>query len=312
MLCLPSGEFATFWCAVISFLKFAFSAAVLVALLMLMDREAIGRALAETSWLGVAVAAALFLSQVPLLAARWQQIVIGLRGSITYWDAVRITLLGRLFNQILPTSIGGDVVRSWSATKVGLSSVQSVQSVLIERITGMLALLVIVAVTYPLAYHELNNEVRGATFVIAAFVVFAAAPIVLLVGLKFGLFPSRVNDILAPVLNVMTDVRLLVSTGGLAIVSNGLAVLATLVLAQDLGLIISVSVLAAVVTTAILLSVVPVSFGGWGVREGIFVGLLALFGVANEQALLLSLLFGLALFIASLVGLFVWLKERKV
>jgi hypothetical protein len=72
MLCLPSGEFATFWCAVISFLKFAFSAAVLLALLMLMDREAIGRALAETSWLGVAVAAALFLSQVPLLAARWQ------------------------------------------------------------------------------------------------------------------------------------------------------------------------------------------------------------------------------------------------
>ena len=57
----------------------------------------------------------------------------------------------------------------------------------------------------------------------------------------------------------------------------------------------------------LLVALVPVSLGGWGVREGAFVVLLGFYGVAPEQSLIVSVLFGIALFLASLPGLVLWL-----
>jgi len=53
--------------------------------------------------------------------------------------------------------------------------------------------------------------------------------------------------------------------------------------------------------------VVPISIGGWGLRELAVVSLLASYGVAPERALLFSVCFGLALAVGSLPGALAWL-----
>jgi hypothetical protein len=60
-----------------------------------------------------------------------------------------------------------------------------------------------------------------------------------------------------------------------------------------------------VVMTGVAL--VPATINGWGLREIAVVGLLARYGVAPEQALVLSVCFGLTLAIGSLPGAIVWL-----
>src|SRR5262249_21776450 len=52
---------------------------------------------------------------------------------------------------------------------------------------------------------------------------------------------------------------------------------------------------------------VPISIGGWGLRELAVVSLLGTHGVAPEKALLFSVCFGLALAVAFLPGALVWL-----
>ena len=52
---------------------------------------------------------------------------------------------------------------------------------------------------------------------------------------------------------------------------------------------------------------VPISIGGWGLRELAVVSLLATHGVAPERALLFSVCFGLALAIGSLPGALAWI-----
>jgi hypothetical protein len=57
-----------------------------------------------------------------------------------------------------------------------------------------------------------------------------------------------------------------------------------------------------------LLSMLPISFAGWGLREGAMVVAFRLAGVPADAALGASILFGLCLFAASLPGLAAWLN----
>jgi hypothetical protein len=60
-------------------------------------------------------------------------------------------------------------------------------------------------------------------------------------------------------------------------------------------------------TVMIGVVVIPISIGGWGLRELAVVSLLATYGVAPERALLFSVCFGLALALGSLPGALAWL-----
>src|SRR5258707_8019487 len=60
-------------------------------------------------------------------------------------------------------------------------------------------------------------------------------------------------------------------------------------------------------TVMIGVAFIPISIGGWGLRELAVISLLASYGVAPERALLLSVCFGLALAFGSLPGALTWL-----
>ena len=57
----------------------------------------------------------------------------------------------------------------------------------------------------------------------------------------------------------------------------------------------------------VLVSTIPISIAGWGVREAAMITLLALVGVAKADAFVLSVLFGLLTFGLSLPGGIVWI-----
>lgn len=76
-----------------------------------------------------------------------------------------------------------------------------------------------------------------------------------------------------------------------------------------LGLDLDVTLLdcLALIPPVILITTLPISIAGWGVREGAMVAAFSLIGVAAEGALALSLLFGLLVVVTSLPGGVIWL-----
>ena len=62
-----------------------------------------------------------------------------------------------------------------------------------------------------------------------------------------------------------------------------------------------------VVPPAIFITLLPISIGGWGVREGTLVYGLGLLGIAFEDAFLASLLFGFGTAILGMGGWLLWL-----
>jgi hypothetical protein len=60
-------------------------------------------------------------------------------------------------------------------------------------------------------------------------------------------------------------------------------------------------------TVMVGVTLVPISIGGWGLRELAVISLLGNYGIAPGRALLFSVCFGLVLAIGSLPGALAWL-----
>jgi uncharacterized membrane protein YbhN (UPF0104 family) len=60
-----------------------------------------------------------------------------------------------------------------------------------------------------------------------------------------------------------------------------------------------------------LLSMIPISLAGWGIREGAMVVVFSLAGLKAEASLSISVLFGACLFVSGLPGGFIWLFTRR-
>jgi len=83
--------------------------------------------------------------------------------------------------------------------------------------------------------------------------------------------------------------------------------------ALSVGLRAQLSVLDAfvLIPPVILLTAVPISISGWGVREGAMVACLGLAGVPSEEALSISLLLGAVSVIIGLAGGVIWLASPE-
>jgi len=58
---------------------------------------------------------------------------------------LKIVLVGLFFNQVLPTGVGGDAVRVWRCSKLGIGLGAALRSILLDRACGYLVLIVVYA-----------------------------------------------------------------------------------------------------------------------------------------------------------------------
>jgi uncharacterized membrane protein YbhN (UPF0104 family) len=96
------------------------------------------------------------------------------------------------------------------------------------------------------------------------------------------------------------------ATLGLAVAVHMLSLIAFLLIARGIGVSVSAATFLGVATLLTFAQVLPISIGGWGVREAAAVGLLGLVGVEPGAALLSSVVLGISYAVASLPGALIW------
>jgi len=250
-------------------------------------------------------------------AIRWMYIVNTLGGHLSFRSALEAHFVGLWFNQILPSGFGGDVVKAFSVKgQLGLSL--SVRTVILDRISGFVLLLASIAVFIP-AYESLLQD-RQFTAVLAVLAFGGLGIIIVLAysGQKIAQYPKWPRY-LTHVLSLLADLpkfrkgaalsrQLLTS---LIVHISGIAIY--LLLGEAIGISADFMTYVLVVPLVFLISLMPISLGGWGVREVSAVWLFGIAGVTPEGGLAMSLLFGFLIIVASLPGLFyiVLLKREK-
>jgi glycosyltransferase 2 family protein len=248
---------------------------------------------------------------------RWSLILRTMGEPRPFHQMLVMVWIGLFFNQTLPSAIGGDVIRMWFAHKIGLSAAKAITSVVIDRIYGFVALLVLIAFAFPgLAGLPLDPMVkRGvAATVICGLALFAA--IMLLDRVPRAFLNYRVIRGIAgcarDIRTIFLRPRLLAAIVALGLCAQIGGVVAVFILARGLGLQVAFLPCALIVCLVGLILAVPISIAGWGVREGSFIAGFGLLGVASSDALALSVLYGLITTLIGLIGGAMWLASDRL
>jgi uncharacterized membrane protein YbhN (UPF0104 family) len=265
--------------------------------------------------LGAAVLAVLVANLV--VALRWHVILSAEAPSPGPVGLLKIVLVGLFFNQVLPTGVGGDAVRVWRCCKIGLSLGTAIRSILLDRASGYIVLIIVYAASLPNLLHILADPRQKAIAVaMLAGGLFGLIALFLLDRLPRWLLSFR---LIAPLAELSRGSRRLFAEParcsivlGLSAVTIGLTILAFKLVADGVGSRLSLGSWATIVPPVTLIQLLPISLAGWGVREVVLVVVLASFGVPAEAALAISVLVGLCFIAIGLPGGLVWLTNWDI
>ncbi len=214
---------------------------------------------------------------------------------------------GLFVNQVLPSFVGGDALRVARWREWGVLLGDAITSVLADRLYGVLGAACLASVAVALLWTV--ADARAWLAVIAATL---AAGVVALVVLGAGAMRAaggwmpRRPRMLRSVVARLARLRITRGDAGLclstALVGHTLAGCGALVVARALEIDVPASIIVFGTALVMLLTMVPLTLAGWGVREAGYLVLLAPFGVPPEKAILLGIVIGLQGIIAALIG----------
>ncbi|GAB4369998.1 MAG: hypothetical protein Kow00114_30070 [Kiloniellaceae bacterium] len=301
--------------AVLVAAKILVSAGLLAALAAASDLGAIGALLVRLDPLA-ALAAVALLAGIPVVSGlRWWLVGRAMAAPLALRDCVALMFVGTFFSQVLPTSIGGDAVRILYAGR-RLSYGRAFNGVMLERASGLLALVVMVAGgalwlgaridPAPLRLALLAS-LPGLVAVLAALCLLDSLPLPRLLLRAARPFFALAADARRVLLAPLVSLALL----ALSAVAQLLTVAAVFVLAEGLGLPLDFTAALAAVPAIVLITFIPLSFAGWGLREGAAAVMLGFVGIAAGEAVALSVLLGLGGLASSLPGAWFWLAGGR-
>ena len=263
----------------------------------------------------IASAAALVAVQALFIAWRWHRIVRRLGGELPPSKSLLWVLVGQFFNLALPTSVGGDALRIWSLHRHGTAPGVAFSSVAAERATGVVILGVMVSLSLALLPSGVTDGIFLTLVSAGPLLLVALALLAFADSLPLAWFPGFLT---VPVVQLARALRLLVATPpsllellALSVAASTAGIAAAYVVGRSLDIDLPFAAYVAFVGGAVLLASLPISVGGWGVREAGMVALFATSGVAPEGALAVSLVFGILPAVVALPGVMAWWLQRS-
>lgn len=307
--------------------KIAISVGLIVYLLSRVDLRALWDLISGADpWL-LLLALLLYLGAITLGCVKWGMLLRSLGVDVPFSDLLAYTFVGLFFGNVLPSNLGGDVVRAYDLAAATKRPEDAAISVMVDRLMGLVAYFAAAVIMAVVTLVVLGGSLEMETIVLWVLLGFGA----LLAGLAL-LFSRRLTTRGAflfdlPVLRAFrpTAVRIFhalqvyrSSSGTLVralLVSLAVMLVSSVVqftISRALGLDIPVLYFFLFNPLIAFVLVVPISVNGIGLKEAAFVFFFGLVGVAQSAALSISLVFHAVIVASSLPGGLLWLRRRNL
>ena len=254
------------------------------------------------------LSALLILLQAFFCSWRWQYIA---QTHVQHLPSLFFTFMVYLenlfYNQFLPATVGGDVLRVVRWQGVGVGGAVAASTVLLDRLSGLNGAAILSLFIVPVVGGDPNQILT----------VLAATSLSTLVLVStVGLFlVMRWPQIIAPFkryekmweifsklrANIFFD-RHYVLALGLSVLGYVIGGLSTAAIARSFQIDVDIFFIVVLSSLITLVSTIPITISGWGLREATFVTILSPMGVDQHQSFLLGLFVGLASLVSALPG----------
>jgi glycosyltransferase 2 family protein len=266
-------------------------------------------------WIGLAIAVT-FL-QIFLGVLRWREISKECGAPLETRQAMRFNLIGTFFNQTLPSSIGGDAVRLWLVARGGAGWRAATYSIFVDRAIGLIALAVIVVASLPWSLRLITDPHGQSALLVVDFAALAAGVGFLVLGalpwpwLKRWWATHHIHACAVIANRVLFSRDRGPKIAMLSLMVHVLAVVIAWCVVQSIAAPVLFSQVFQLVPPVMLITMLPISIAGWGVREASMGLAFGYAGLKTNEGVNISLLFGAVSFIVGAFGGLVWILSAE-
>ena len=266
-------------------------------------------------WVALAILATVF--QIFLGALRWREISAACTAPLGTAQAFRYNMIGAFFNQTLPSTIGGDAMRLWLVKQTGAGWRAATYSVLVDRAIGLIALAIIVIASLPWSYDLVaNHRGRIALLLVDVGAIGAGLGFLLLAHIPWKwlttFWPTKHIHACSVIANrVIFNRRSGPKIAVLSLTIHLMAVVIAWCAVRSISAPAAFEQLFMLVPPIMLITMLPISIAGWGVREATMMVAFGYAGLAQTDGTIVSLLFGASSFVVGAIGGLVWILSAE-
>jgi hypothetical protein len=281
--------------------RLALSLILLILLFGMIDRQALLDVFLNIRPVYYIGGVLLYLGVIGLSAIRWQLILQTAGEPVNLWRLVVINFVGSFFNIFLPTAAGGDLARMYELSNSSRAGAHNVSSVLLDRLIGLASLVIIALVAVMVGFqyvasYAISLMVIGLTLaMIVGWALFFNRRFMRQFRWTFRLpvmikAEAKIRQLYDSLHDLQQQPRLMLSTFIFSFIVQMLNVVSAILIARALGIQVSALYFFIFYPITWVITMIPLSVNGLGLREGAFLFLFGQVGVTSSEAVALSLL----------------------
>jgi uncharacterized protein (TIRG00374 family) len=281
-------------------LRVAVSTALIAFAMSRLDVDDMLRFLRRADGFLVAMTLLTVFADRALMATRWILLLEALEVRVPRLRVIKIFFISTFFGSFLPSGVGGEAVRAVSFTRLSSRAVESVASIVMDRVIGLLSMLLTGLLSLSFFYHVYPHP--------ALLVIVTALSIGTLGGLAlalsrplhdklrgwFGEGTSSFASWMVKTVDALARYRERVGMLGVVLfVSIGvqlLRVLQAFLLSESMDLGVDAIYFLCFIPPILIVTMLPISVGGWGTANVAYVALFSQVGMDPDGAFVLSVL----------------------
>ncbi len=308
------------------YLRIGFVTAAVIAVTIWVSRNnryvILGQSFARMGpWFFAGIVSAFIISQA-ILASRWWLLLRTQEIYIEIFAAIRLHFLGLFYNNAMPGSVGGDLIRAWYVTKHTDKKFEAVLSIFVDRLVGLSSSLMMAGFCYFVLLDVKLGTSQGKAsgilkwaglailiLIILTAIIPAGRRLLIKVYQQGIVFAKKLGT--AAVLYGRNPLTILAAFG-LTFLLQSIVIVGFWLIGRQIGIDASVKYYFVFFTITWGLGAIPVSVGGAGVIEGGLAGLFVLAGVEPEKALAIALCQRAVWIVAALPGAWIHWTGRHL
>lgn len=301
-----------------------FSAIILLYLLYKVDLDSLKRGITSLKFVYIYLSLLPLFLEMVLKSLKWQMLLKVKNFFIAFSKIFKIYYVSSFLGMFLPSSLGIDVLRSYSLAKEIKNTHHSISTVFIDRILGILSLIFVV--TLGVFAIKTKFTVNAVKIIILIFVCLIAVLAMLLVfeqllnilerllgRLKLGRFRidkliHALREIHASIVDFKRNKWAIFQVFLVSVLFQINRIAITYIVALALDVNIDFAYWVVIVPLVTLATMLPFAIGGLGIREGAFIFFLGQLGVSISTSFLLSFVIFMLGIITLLPGLVMYLR----
>jgi glycosyltransferase 2 family protein len=298
--------------------KLAVAVGLMAVILWRSGLEALLQTFAAADWRWVALAVGSASLAMVINVVRWQLMLRGQEADPPLGSLVRLYLVAMFFNNVMPSRLGGDLVRAYGTSLMATTKTRSAAAVLMDRLIGAISVLVLglAAITLkesrlPPIYQQMIVGCSVISLLALGLMLYrnhrlVALRVRVLAMLDVSLFGIKIGPRLQAALDALRSYSrrrgVIVKAFVISLVANGFSMINLFLYAQAVRADVSLGDVATIAPFILAIGVLPISINGIGTIEAAMVVLFGALGVPQSLALAIAILRRLSLLLLSLVG----------